>query len=72
MALVAGWSCDKNEEDLFKQNVTPEVTVVSGADIAFKAIGGNGYIEVDGLQGNLEATTQSSSWCQKKKHTRSF
>lgn len=62
-ALVAGWSCDKSDEDLFKMNVKPEVTVVSGADIAFKAIGGNGYIEVDGLQGTLEATTQSASWC---------
>ena len=63
IALVAGASCGKTEEDLFKLNVKPEVTVVSGADIAFKAIGGNGYIEVDGLQGSLEATTQSSSWC---------
>lgn len=63
IALVSGWSCDKNNEDLFKQNVKPEVTVVSGADIAFKAIGGDGYIEVEGLQGNLEATTLSSSWC---------
>ena len=63
IALVAGWSCDKNETDLYKQNVKPEVSVVSGADIAFKAIGGDGYIEVEGLQGNLEATTQSSSWC---------
>ena len=63
IALVAGWSCDKSNEDLYKQNVTPEVTVISGADIAFKAIGGDGYIEVDGLQGNLEATTLSSSWC---------
>ena len=63
VALVAGWSCGKTDEDLFKQNVKPEVTVVSGADIAFKAIGGNGYIEVEGLEGTLEATTQSSSWC---------
>ena len=63
IALVAGASCGKTDEDLFKLNVKPEVTVVSGADIAFKAIGGNGYIEVDGLQGSLEATTQSSSWC---------
>ena len=63
LALAAGWSCDKNGEDLYKLNVKPEVTVVSGADIAFKAIGGDGYIEVDGLQGSLEATTQSSSWC---------
>ena len=63
IALVAGWSCGKSDEDLFKQNVKPEVTVVSGADIAFKAIGGNGYIEVDGLDGALEATTQSASWC---------
>ena len=62
-ALVAGWSCGKTDEELYKLNVKPEVTVVSGADIAFKAIGGNGYIEVDGLQGSLEATTQSSSWC---------
>ena len=63
IALVAGWSCGKSDEELFKQNVKPEVTVISGADIAFKAIGGNGYIEVDGLDGALEATTQSASWC---------
>lgn len=63
LALAAGWSCGKTDEDLYKQNVKPEVTVVSGADIAFKAIGGNGYIEVDGLEGALQATTQSSSWC---------
>ena len=63
IALVAGWSCGKTDEDLFKQNVKPEVTVISGADIAFKAVGGNGYIEVEGLEGALEATTQSSSWC---------
>ena len=63
LALVAGWSCGKTDEDLYKLNVKPEVTVISGADIAFKAIGGNGYIEVEGLEGALEATTQSSSWC---------
>ena len=63
LVLAAGWSCGKTDEELFKQNVKPEVTVISGADIAFKAVGGNGYIEVDGLQGTLEATTQSSSWC---------
>ena len=63
LALVAGWSCGKTDEDLFKLNVKPEVTVVSGADIAFKAIGGNGYIEVEGLEGALVATTPSSSWC---------
>jgi hypothetical protein len=63
LALAAGWSCGKTDEDLYKLNVKPEVTVVSGADIAFKAIGGNGYIEVEGLEGALEATTQSSSWC---------
>ena len=63
IALVAGWSCDKHEEEMYKLNVKDEVTVVSGADIAFKAIGGEGLIEVDGLKGSLEATTQSSSWC---------
>ena len=63
IALVAGWSCGKTDDDLFKLNVKPEVTVVSGADIAFKAIGGDGVIEVDGLQGTLEVTTQSASWC---------
>ena len=39
LALAAGWSCGKTDEDLYKLNVKPEVTVVSGADIAFKAIG---------------------------------
>ena len=63
IALAAAWSCGKTDDDLYKLYVKPEVTVVSGADIAFKAIGGEGVIEVDGLLGSLEATTQSSSWC---------
>ncbi len=61
--LSVAWSCDKSSEDLYKLNVKPEVTVISGADIAFKAIGGNGYIEVGDLDGTLQATTSSSSWC---------
>ena len=51
-AFLAVWSChDTTDQDLYKLNVKDEVTVVSGADIAFKAIGGEGYIEVDGLKG---------------------
>lgn len=61
--LAAAWSCGKPEEDMYKLNVKDEVTVVSGADIAFKAIGGDGYIEVSGLKGDLQVSTQSSSWC---------
>ena len=63
VAFAAAWSCGKPEEEMYKLNVKDEVSVVSGADIAFKAIGGEGYIEVDGLKGALEVTTQSSSWC---------
>ena len=62
LALVAGWSCDKNENDLFKQNVKPEVTVVSGADIAFKAIGGEGDIQVEPQEETLQASTDQG-WC---------
>lgn len=64
-ALAGVFSCGKSDEDLYKLNVKEEVTVVTGADIAFKAIGGDGYIVVSSqnLHGNLVATTQSASWC---------
>lgn len=61
--IAAAGSCGKSDEEMYKLNVKDEVTVVSGADIAFKAIGGNGYIEVSGLKGDLQVSTQSSSWC---------
>lgn len=63
VALATVWSCGKSDEEMYKLNVKDEVTVVSGADIAFKAVGGDGYIQVTGLKGGLEVSTQSSSWC---------
>lgn len=55
-------SCEENK-DMFTINVPPTVDVVSGADIAFKAIGGEGYIEVAPVDGQLQVSTDQSSWC---------
>ena len=55
-------SCEDNK-DLYTINVPPTVDVVSGADIAFKAIGGEGYIEVAPVEGQLQVSTEQSSWC---------
>ena len=51
---------DKNQGYIL--NVPKTVDVVSGADIAFKAIGGEGDIEVAPVEGTLTATT-AQSWC---------
>ena len=62
--FLAAWalvSCD-NRENLYVLNVPPTVDVVSGADIAFKAVGGEGVIEVAPVEGQLQATT-AQSWC---------
>ena len=52
-----------NDKDMYTINVPPTVDVVSGADIAFKAIGGEGYIEVAPVEGQLQVSTDQSSWC---------
>ena len=52
-----------NDKDMYTINVPPTVDVVSGADIAFKAIGGEGYIEVAPVDGQLQVSTDQSSWC---------
>ena len=62
LVIVAALSACKNKENLYILNVPPTVDVVSGADIAFKAIGGEGTIEVAPTEGQLQATT-SQSWC---------
>lgn len=61
--LAAGvfLSCD-DKQNYYTLNVPETVDVVSGADIAFKAIGGEGDIEVAPVEGQLQATT-SQSWC---------
>ena len=47
----------------FEQLVPPTVDVTTGADIAFKAIGGQGTIEVAPVEGSLQAVTAQSDWC---------
>ena len=60
-ALTALTACQ--EETLFDLNVAPTVDVTSGADIAFRAVGGKGTIEVAPVEGQLQATTDQSGWC---------
>ncbi len=55
-------SCKKENEDLYTLNVAPTVDVVSGADLAFKAVGGEGDIEVAPVEGTLEASSPQT-WC---------
>ena len=47
----------------FEQLVPPTIDVTTGADIAFKAIGGQGTIEVAPVEGSLQAVTAQSDWC---------
>ena len=62
LVIAAALSACNSKENLYILNVPPTVDVVSGADIAFKAIGGEGTIEVAPTEGQLQATT-SQSWC---------
>lgn len=62
LVIAAALSACNGKENLYTQNVPPTVDVVSGADIAFKAIGGEGIIEVAPTEGQLQATT-AQSWC---------
>lgn len=59
--LAAVVAC--NEKAQYELNVPPTIDVTAGADIAFKAIGGEGYIEVAPVDGTLQATTDQSDWC---------
>ena len=59
MAVLA--AC--REETPYELNVPPTVDVITGADIAFKAIGGKGDIQVASVEGQLQATTDQSNWC---------
>ena len=65
LALVAAAaaiiSCEEN--NAYELNVTPSIDVTSGANIAFKAIGGTGAIEVAPVEGQLQVTTAQSDWC---------
>ena len=60
-AAAALVSCKENNP--FELNVPPTIDVTSGADIAFKAIGGSGAIEVEPVEGQLSVTTAQSDWC---------
>ena len=60
-AAAAFVSC--REDNGFVLNVPKTIDVTSGADIAFKAIGGSGAIEVAPTEGQLEAVTAQSDWC---------
>lgn len=60
-AMAALDSC--HEDNGFELNVPPTIDVTSGANIAFKAIGGTGTIEVAPSEGQLQATTAQSDWC---------
>lgn len=62
LVIAAALSACNSKENLYILNVPPTVDVVSGADIAFKAIGGEGIIEVAPTEGQLQATT-AQSWC---------
>lgn len=59
--LAALFSCTEKNE--YEQIVPPTVDVTVGADIAFKAVGGTGYIEIAPVEGQLQATTDQADWC---------
>ena len=59
--VAAAVAC--NENTAYQLNVPPTIDVTSGADIAFKAIGGEGTIEVAPVDGSLQVTTSQSDWC---------
>lgn len=59
--LAALLSCGEKNE--FEQLVPPTIDVTAGADIAFKAIGGTGSIEIAPVEGQLQATTDQADWC---------
>ena len=59
--LAALLACTEKNE--YEQIVPQTVDVTVGADIAFKAIGGSGYIEIAPVEGQLQATTDQADWC---------
>ena len=59
-AIACILSCSEKKYE----TVVPKIVdVTSGADIAFKAIGGEGDIQVSSSEGQVTATTQQSDWC---------
>lgn len=58
---LAATACDPQTP--FELNVPPTIDVTSGANIAFKAIGGEGSIEVAPVEGSLQVSTDQSDWC---------
>ena len=61
-ALLAAFSCDP-EKDKPMVEEYDLINVASGADLAFKAIGGEGVITISPIDEKLEAVSQQS-WCQ--------
>lgn len=63
LALLALAATACEPQTPFELLVPPTIDVTAGADIAFKAIGGNGAIEVAPVEGALQAVTAQSDWC---------
>lgn len=61
VALTLPLSCQR--ENLFEQAVPQLVKVTSGADLAFKACGGEGDIEIEASDDPLIVSTAQDSWC---------
>lgn len=59
-SVLTVFSCREKSYDVA---VPQLITVSSGADIAFKAIGGEGDIEVNATSGQLQVTTDQADWC---------
>ena len=59
--LAAAVACDPGKT--FEQLVPPTIDVASGADIAFKAVGGKGSIQIVPVEGTLQVQTAQSDWC---------
>ena len=59
--VAAAVAC--NENTAYELNVPPTIDVTSGADIAFRAVGGQGAIEVAPVEGSLQVQTAQSDWC---------
>ena len=59
--VAFAYSCIR--DNLYEQVVPELINVVSGADIAFKAIGGEGDIVIEETGEPLIVTTAQSDWC---------
>lgn len=62
VAVFSVNSC-RRDNDVFSYAVPELIKVTSGADLAFKAKGGNGDISVSNLKGPLQVKTNQSAWC---------